>query len=177
MGVAEELIADIFQQDKELHVVLSDVLKNKLRINVAKFSECAGVPQSTLYKILSGEREPNMKTFIKIVKAIRKIEEERGGKKRRFIAVIAARSVLDGIEVRSVEVNGEKLDIKEYPATNIEDAIVSAVRAEREGAAAIVCAPILSPVVEKILQIPIITIKPRGSVINAIKAAARKVTG
>ncbi|MDF2957476.1 MAG: putative transcriptional regulator with an HTH domain [Candidatus Alkanophagales archaeon MCA70_species_1] len=177
MGIAEELITDIFQQDKELHVVLSDVLKNKLRINIAKFSECAGVPQSTLYKILSGEREPNMKTFIKIVKAIRRIEEEKSGKKRRFIAVIAARSVLDGIEMRSVEVDGERLDIKEYPATSIEDAIISAVRAEREGAAALVCAPILSPVVEKILQIPIITIKPKSSVINAIKAAARKATG
>jgi len=56
----------------------------------------------------------------------------------------------------------------------VEDAIVSAIRAERDGAVAVVCAPIVSPTIEKILDIPIATIVPKDSVTEAIKLAARK---
>jgi predicted transcriptional regulator len=56
----------------------------------------------------------------------------------------------------------------------MEDAIVAAVRAEREGAVAIVCAPILSSVIEQLVRIPVATIIPRESVQRAIELAARK---
>ena len=71
---------------------------------------------------------------------------------------------------------GERLLVlREYSATNIEEAIVAAVRAERDGAAALVCAPIVSPTVEKLLSIPVATIIPRDSLVRAIEVAARKI--
>ena len=39
--------------------------------------------------------------------------------------------------------------VREYPVHTMEDAIVAAVRAEREGAIAIVCAPIVSSIIEQ----------------------------
>ena len=52
--------------------------------------------------------------------------------------------------------------------------IVAAVRAEREGAVAVVCAPIVSSVIEQLVHIPVATIIPRESVQRAIELAARK---
>ncbi|MDO9516543.1 MAG: transcriptional regulator, partial [Methanosarcinaceae archaeon] len=45
----------------------------------------------------------------------------------------------------------------------------------REGAKAVVCAPIVSTTVEKILRIPVATIMPKNSMIEAIELAARKI--
>ena len=42
----------------------------------------------------------------------------------------------------------------------MEEAIIAAVNAERDGAKALVCAPIVGPTVEKILNIPVTTIAP-----------------
>jgi len=56
-----------------------------------------------------------------------------------------------------------------------EGAVVAAGRAERDGAAALVCAPIVSPTVEKLLSIPVATIIPRDSLVRAIEVAARKI--
>ena len=39
---------------------------------------------------------------------------------------------------------------------------------------AIVCAPIVSTTIEKILRIPVVTIMPKNSVKEAIKLAAKK---
>ena len=51
---------------------------------------------------------------------------------------------------------GEKsLKVKEYPAQTMEDAIIAAVMAERDGALAVVCAPIIAPTIEKLLAIPV----------------------
>jgi predicted transcriptional regulator len=56
----------------------------------------------------------------------------------------------------------------------VEDAIVAAIRAERDGAIAVVCAPIVSPTIEKVLDIPIALIDPKDSMIDAIRLAERK---
>ena len=66
------------------------------------------------------------------------------------------------------------MKVREYPVHTMEDAIVSAVRAEREGAIAIVCAPIVSSVIEQMVHIPVATIVPKDSVQRAIEVAARK---
>jgi predicted transcriptional regulator len=57
----------------------------------------------------------------------------------------------------------------------MEEAIIAAVNAERDGAKALVCAPIVSPTVEKILNIPVTTIIPKSSLIEAIELALRKM--
>ncbi len=57
----------------------------------------------------------------------------------------------------------------------MEEAIVAAIKAERDGATALVCAPIVSPTVEKVLTIPVATIMPRDSLMAAIQLAAKKL--
>jgi predicted transcriptional regulator len=91
-----------------------------------------------------------------------------------FIGLIAARPVLESVQERTADIDGHRMTVREYPVHTIEDAIIAAVRAEREGAIAIVCAPIVSSIIEQLVHIPVATIIPRGSVQRAIELAARK---
>jgi predicted transcriptional regulator len=56
----------------------------------------------------------------------------------------------------------------------MEDAIVAAVMAEKDGALAIVCAPIVAPTIQKILTVPVSIVIPRDSILKAIEVAAQK---
>jgi predicted transcriptional regulator len=170
--LADDLIRAAFSSDEELKSTLSKVIKD-LGFTVTKFADVSGVSLSTLYKIISGEREPNLKTLREILKAVRRLEGTT--KKGDLIAVVAARPVLDKITERSMVIEGRNITIREYPATSVEDALIAAIHAERDGALALVCAPIVSPTVEKILRIPVASIMPQNSLIEAIKLAARKI--
>jgi len=167
---AERLMKASFLSDETLRGTLKEVL-SEMELSAKEFSEISDIPQSTLYKILSGHREPNITTLRQIVKAIKHLEGSEGG----FIAVIAARPVLDEIREKKMKIGDNLLTLREYSATNIEEAIIAAFRAERDGAAALVCAPIVSPTVEKLLTIPVATIIPKESLIRAIEVAARKI--
>ena len=57
--LADDLIRAAFSSDEELKSTLSKVIKD-LGFTVTKFAEISGVSLSTLYKIISGEREPNL---------------------------------------------------------------------------------------------------------------------
>lgn len=138
---------------------------------IQELSKKAGVSPSTLYKITNEKRSPSLDILRKILGAVREAEGMRAGS---FIALIVTRRVLDEVVERSVQIGGETVKIREYPAATVEDAIVSSIRAERDGAVAVVCAPIVSPTIERILDIPIATIVPKDSVTEAIKLAARK---
>jgi predicted transcriptional regulator len=170
MTYAERLMRAAFVSDEKLRDSLKEVL-SELGLSAREFSKISAIPQSTLYKIMSGHREPNITTLRQIVKTIREIEGADTG----FIAVIAARPVLDEIKEKRMKIGDRLLVLREYSATNIEEAIVAAVRAERDGAAALVCAPIVSPTVEKLLSIPVATIIPKDSLVRAIEVAARKI--
>lgn len=150
---------------------LERLIKEELNVGIREFAREAGIPESTLYKIISGEREPNLKTLRRIASFIAKKTRKGEG----FIAVVASRPVLNMLVSYFVEVEGKKIPIREYSANSFEEAIVSAVRAEREGAKAIVCAPILSPTLEKIVSVPIVTIIPKEDLMNALKLAGKKV--
>jgi|Deesub1362B_J571_1020462.scaffolds.fasta_scaffold00250_36 predicted transcriptional regulator len=162
----EKLIRAIFT-DESFGETLKKIIKEDLRISIREFSERSGIPESTLYKIISEERDPNLKTIKQIFNALRRDEEP-------FIAVIASRSVLNEITESYMKVGDRKVKIKEYPANSFEEAIISSVRAEREGAVALVCAPIVSPTIEKIVSIPIVTIIPKRDMMEAIEVAVRK---
>lgn len=172
MDAVEKITDAIFESDEEFREVLSKVIRDDLGFTAIEFAEKAEIPQSTLYKIMSGKREPNMKTLRQIVKTIKRLE---GSQKGNFIAVIAARPVLDTISETKRKIGGNLCTIREYAATSVEEAIIAAVRAERDGARALVCAPIVSPTVEKILRIPVATIMPRDSLIEAIELVAKKI--
>lgn len=154
------------------------IITDELHMTAAEFGEKSGIPASTIYKVLSGKREPNIKTLRQIVSVLRKLEgrEEPGGSgKSGFIAVIAARPVLDIITEKKLKIKDRLITIREYSATSMEEAIIAAIKAERDGAKAVVCAPVVSPTIEKILQIPVAAIIPRDSIFEAIELAARKM--
>lgn len=171
MTVASELVDSLLESDKAFSDTLKKILKVDLGMSVSEFSEVSGISQSTIYKIISENREPNLRTLRQIIRAIRSIE---GLKKEAFIAVIVARSVLNKIEEHKMKIDKSTFVIREYPANSMEETIIASINAERDGALAIVCAPIVSSTIEKILRIPVVTIMPKDSVKEAIRLAAKK---
>ncbi|MDI9610267.1 MAG: helix-turn-helix domain-containing protein [Archaeoglobales archaeon] len=149
---------------------LEEIVKKRLKMNIREFAKEAKIPQSTIYKLLSGEREPNLSTLRKIAETIARFTKNS----EEFIAVIASRSALNQLTSYEIDVEGKGVKVREYPANSFDEAVVSAVKAERDGAKAIVCAPILSPVLEKILSVPIVTIIPKNDLLDSIKIAAKK---
>jgi predicted transcriptional regulator len=167
----DRLLRAALISDEEFVAVLNNLLRHDLRVSVRELSERSGIAQSSLYKILHGKRSPNLSTLREIIRAMRHLYQISEGE---FIGLIVARPVLETIEERTVEVDHRRIRVREYPVHTMEDAIVAAVRAEREGAIAIVCAPIVSSVIEQLVHIPVATIIPRESVQRAIELAARK---
>ncbi|VVB92120.1 Helix-turn-helix [uncultured archaeon] len=175
---ADDIIKAAMDSDVAFTKEFSRIIKEELRMTASEFSEKSGIPASTIYKVLSGKREPNIKTLRQIVSVLRKLdgkEQSEGSGKSGFIAVIAARPVLDIITEKKLKVRDRLITIREYSATSMEEAIIAAIKAERDGAKAVVCAPIVSPTIEKVLRIPVATIMPRDSLFEAIELAARKM--
>ena len=129
--------------DEEFVTTLNDLLRHDLRISIRELSDKSGIAQSSLYKIMHGKRSPNLSTLRAIIRALRQLYHVGD---EAFIGLIAARSVLESVEERVTDVDGHRMRVREYPVHTMEDAIVAAVQAEREGAIAIVCAPIVSSV-------------------------------
>lgn len=147
---------------------LEKELKRK-GISIKELSEKAGIPVATLYKITSGERDPRFSTVQAIVNAIQPPEEE-------FVAIIAAKFLLDDIEAIRITNKGKKMKVRGYPAYTMEECIISAVRAEKEGAKGIVCAPILASMIERIVDVPVSIIKPDVNTINeALDSLERRI--
>jgi predicted transcriptional regulator len=101
-------------------------------------------PRALCTRSCQAKREPNMKTLRQIIKTIKRLQNAEKGD---FIAVIAARPVLDNIRETKEKDRRKPLYYKGISATSIEEAIIAAVKAEREGACALVCAPIVSSTV------------------------------
>lgn len=170
----EDLLWAAMAGDQEFTRALKRVISEELRMTSREFARASGLGESTLYKMLGGERSPNLRTLRRVVWAVQDIEGSRRG---AFIGLIAARGVLEDLGHETSRLGLGELGLREYPALNLEEAIIQAVRAEREGARALVCAPIVSTTIERILHIPVATIQPRRSVLEAVAMAAGKVRG
>jgi predicted transcriptional regulator len=156
----------IFETD--FTTALNEELERK-NMSVKELAEQTGIPVSTLYKVTVGERDPRLSTIKKIVSVL---EPERS----RFVAIIAARFLLDSIEARETEHDGRKFGIRGYSANSLEECIVAAVRAEKDGASGIVCAPVLASIVEKIVDVPVGMLRPDLPVVNAaIDSIVKKI--
>jgi predicted transcriptional regulator len=156
----------IFETD--FTAALNEELERK-NMSVKDLAELTGIPVSTLYKVTVGERDPRLSTIKKIVSVL---EPERS----RFIAVIAARFLLDTIDTREMEFNGRTFTIRGYSANSLEECIVAASRAEKDGASGIICAPVLASIIEKIVDIPVVMLRPDLSVIHeAISSVVKKI--
>lgn len=164
------LIKAALESDDQFRKALAETL-DELGMTMQDLARKARVSPSTLYKMANEDRSPSLEVLRKIIRAVSEGDGERTG---NFIAIIAARHVLDEVIERSVQIGNESVRVRDYPASTVEDAIVAAIRAEREGAVAVVCAPIVSPTIEKVLDIPIALIDPKDSMLDAVKLAARK---
>jgi predicted transcriptional regulator len=171
VALVDELIFGLMRSDEGFREALREILEEKLKLSVPEFCMRTGMSQSTMYKILQDERDPNLRTVRSVIKAVRKLDNYPGG---AFIAVIASRIVMEKVEERIVVVGERNVRVKEYPASTMEEAIIAAVKAERDGALAIVCAPIIAPTVEQILRIPVTVVVPKDSMNRAIETAAHK---
>ncbi len=170
----DRLMRAALVSDAEFVGTLNNLMRNDLRISVRELSEKSGISQSSLYKLLHGRRSPNLSTLREIIRALRRFYHVGD---ETFIGLIAARPVLESIEERVSEIDGHRMRVREYPVHTMEDAIVAAVRAEREGAIAIVCAPIVSSIIEQLVHVPVATIIPRESVMNPQPIGKRVQTG
>ncbi len=172
MTADEDLLWAAMEGDEAFRVELRRVLREELEMTARDFARRSGLGESTVYKMLSGDRSPNLRTLRLVV---RSVQDLIGARRGRFVALIAARPVVEDLVADADELGLGDLEVREYPAFNLEEAILQAVRAEREGAVALVCAPIVSSTIERILHIPVATIMPRRSVLDAIALAASKV--
>jgi len=156
----------IFETD--FTTALNEELERK-NMTVRDLAGLTGIPVSTLYKVTVGERDPRLSTIKKIVSVLEPGHD-------RFIAIIAARFLLDSLGIRETEVNGKTFRIRGYSANSLEECIIAAARAEKDGASGIVCAPILASIVEKIVDIPVVMLRPELSVVSeAITTVAKKI--
>ena len=159
-----DLISGMLREEGGFQKAFRDILENELDISLNEFCQQAGISQSTMYKLLEDRREPNLRTVRQVIKALKVLSKPES---KRFIAVIASTNVVDNLP-KSVDFNGMSVTVKEYPVQTVEDAIIAAVRAERDGTLGVVCAPIVAPTVEKILAIPVSRVIPTESVILAV---------
>jgi predicted transcriptional regulator len=126
---------------------------NHNQMSLKELASAANIPPATLYKISSGTRDPRLSTVKAIVNVLEPFEND-------MVAIIAAKFLLDELEGSIIERNGRRIKIKGYTANTMEECIVAAVKAEKEGAAGIICAPILATLIEKIVDIPVVIIRP-----------------
>lgn len=168
-----DLITGMLREEGGFQKALREILDNELDMPVNEFCRVTGISQSTMYKILEEKREPNLRTARIIIKAIKTLSKPAGDD---YLAVIASHEVLQSLE-KSIEVDGRQVFLKEYPVATVEDAIIAAVRAERDGALAIICAPIVTPTVEKIVSIPVASVIPSSSIVRAVERVKMDLWG
>ena len=145
-------------------LALKSVMK-KMGISSKELSKGANLPPSTINKVLSLDRDIRLSTFRSIIRYIHSLEKPVEGD--LVIGIIAARPSLDTFAKRVISVKDKKVVIKEYPAIDIEGAIIGAIKAEREKVDGIVCASIVASIIEKFIRIPIMAIRIDESNITA----------
>jgi predicted transcriptional regulator len=165
MTSVDDLIAGMIREEGGFQKALKRVLENDLHMTVNEFSRATGISQSTMYKILEDQREPNLRTARAIIRAVKIMS---GSESDKFIAVIASHQVLQVLE-RTTMVGETLVKLTEYPVSTVEDAIIAALRAERDGALGVICAPIVAPTIERILTIPVSPVIPTDSISVAIE--------
>jgi predicted transcriptional regulator len=156
----------VFRSD--FKTALEEELRRK-DISIKELARRAGVPVATIYKITSGERDPRFSTVKAIVNALDQREKD-------FIGVIAAKFLLDEVEGEKYTLGERPLKIRGYTANTMEECIISAVRAEKEGALGIICAPVLASIIERIVDVPVVIMKPRpATILEAIDSITKRL--
>lgn len=145
---------------------------SKMGLSIKEFAKESGIPESTLYKVVSGRKDFRVSTLKEIIKTIREREELEHD---FVVAVITTREALDMID-RRLKIGETDVKIKEYPATTIEEEIIRGITAEKEGVKGIICGPIAATTLEKIVDIPVVALRfPGKQLLDAIGKLMKKV--
>ena len=169
MTAVDDLIAGMIREEGGFQKALRHVLENDLRMTINEFCKATGISQSTMYKIVEEKREPNLRTARMIIRSVRILSSSAS---EHFIAVIASHQVLQTMDDET-EVDGQIVRLREYPVSTVEDAIIAALRAEKDGALGVICAPIVTPTIERILTIPVSSVIPTTSIATAVERLKR----
>ncbi len=171
MHAIHKLMRALLEDADAFPAALRVILKEDLKVSVAEFAQVSGIPQPTIYKLLSGEHEPNLRTVRLCVRAIIALE---GSQARGFIAVVAPPSTLGRLDREAV---GREfaVPVKEFPSATVEDAIVAGVWAEREGALAIVSGPLEANYLRSVTTLDVLTPEPDEALEAVVRRAAENV--
>lgn len=168
MGALQKLMRAMMEDADAFPTTLRAVLKEDLKVSVAEFAQASGIPQPTIYKLLSGEHEPNLRTVRLCVRAIIALE---AGRASGFVAVVAPPSSLARLD-RDRIAKEAGTPVKAYPAATVEDSIVAGVWAEREGALAIVAGPLEAPFLRRAVTIDVHSPDPHEGLEAALRRAS-----
>jgi len=153
----EKLTATISNSKSNFDKVFKEVIK-ELGITIKAFSKLSKIPESTLYKIASGQRrDPQLSNIQRIIHTVKKLEIGEYGSDIN-IAIVTTRPALESIK-DSLKIKGKKVRLLQYPATEIGEILVQGMRAERDGADAILCGPVAAYTLEKVVSVPIVSLK------------------
>lgn len=120
-------------------------------LTIKEFAERYEIPESTLYKITSGEQTNfRVQTLRSIIDGLKSEE----GYDTPTIGLITTRSALD-VAPPSINLDDVQYNIKPLPANSIEEEIIRGVDAERDGVAGLICGPIAATTLEKVVEIPV----------------------
>jgi len=165
------LIASL-KSDEELAKELKKVLGD-MGMSASRFSKMSGIPLSTIKKILRGRGGVTLSTLRKILRAIELIE---GKPVKPFVAVIAAVTTLSKLRSLTLKLQDQVVTVKEYGVSTLDEAIKASLRAQSDGATAIVCAPIVAHLIKDVVSIPIVTLDVcYEDIERAVKTAAQKI--
>jgi len=174
-NTCERLIAAAMESNEAFAEELKQAMK-KYGLTAKELGEKSGLSQSLINKVIAGGggRDLRVSTLRSIVCYLRDLESPRGD---LVIGVIAARPILDSLRKQQLTLKGKRIVVREYPAISIEDAIISAIRAERSKVHGLVCAPIVASIIEKFIRVPIITIKvDETNLLDSISLLIDKIT-
>ncbi|HEY6098218.1 MAG TPA: helix-turn-helix domain-containing protein [Anaeromyxobacter sp.] len=168
MGAVHKLMRAMMEDANAFPTTLRAILKEDLQVSVVEFAQASGIAQPTIYKLLSGEHEPNLRTVRLCVRAILALE---GGKANGFVAVVAPPATLARLE-RDRIAKETGTPVKAYAAATVEDAIVAGVWAEREGAIALASGPLEAPYLRRAVTIDVHVPDPNEGLEAAVRRAA-----
>jgi len=172
--VCDVLIKSALTSNESFIGSLKSIMRQQ-GVSMKDLSDGSGIPLSTLNKVISQERDLRLSTLRQIIQFF----QPKAGVKEGDLVVglIAARSSLDKFSRHNLEFNGKKVAIKEYPASDIEGAIISAIKAERDEVDGLICASIVASIIEKFVTIPMMTIKiEESNIVDSLSVLIEKIT-
>lgn len=157
MRIWEKVMYQIVNSDQTVSDLVHEAL-SELRLSAKEFARQTKISKSTLYKIMSSKKKDvRLSNVREIIRGIRRIQGD-SNEEGDVVAMIVDRSALENVK-NEIRVDGRAFRIKGYPSTNIEEAIIQGVNAERDGVKAIICGPIAAYTLQKVVRIPVIALK------------------